>query len=247
MRIGLLQSGTVGSANVAVAGDYDRLFTDLLAPVDDETDGEVDGHDDSGDDDVELVVHRVGLGEHPTSPDDADAWLITGSRHSAFEDLDWIVELARFTERVLAAERPLVGICFGHQVIASVLGAPVAPVGFSIGAIDYDLCAVPPGEDGTGAPGFTLVAVHQDQVLELPSGATLLASAPTCPVAAFTLGPRVLSVQPHPEFGPEVATSIYRSDPVRFADVDVEAAIASLDRPLDRERVAAWILATAGA
>jgi GMP synthase-like glutamine amidotransferase len=230
VRIGLLQCGTVGSANVAVAGDYDRLFADLLATVDPE---------------VELVVHRVGLGEQPSSTADADAWLITGSRHSVYEELDWIVELGRFTERLLAAERPLVGSCFGHQMVASVLGAPVEPVGFSIGAVDYRLTGVPPGEDGTGPADITLVAVHQDQVLELPDGATLLATAPTCPVAAFTVGPRVLAVQPHPEFGPELAASIYRSDPSRFAGVDVDGAIAGLARPLDRRRVAAWILATA--
>jgi GMP synthase-like glutamine amidotransferase len=231
VRIGLLQCDRLDPEDAAVDGDYDVLFEALLA-----------GRG------LDLVRYRADQGHLPTSTTDCDGWIIPGSRLSVYDDVEWIHGLARFTERVLADDRPLVGVCFGHQMIGRVLGAPVerAPGGWNIGAIDYRLHWSAPGESAIGDPArpnsFRLVASHRDQVLELPSGAELLASAPTCPVAAFTAG-RALAIQGHPEFTAALARSLHRKrlgavGPERVADAD-----ASLDTPLDRDRVGAWIAA----
>jgi GMP synthase-like glutamine amidotransferase len=228
-RLGFLQCDSLDAPHVDVDGDYDTLFAELLAP-----------HD------IGLVTYRADRGELPTSTQKCDAWLIPGSRHSVNDDLDWITELARFTDRILEESRPLVGVCFGHQLIAKVLGAPVgrAASGWTIGAIDYQLAHSPPGEcvDPTDAQTgeFTIAASHMDQVAELPAGTKLLAESPTCPVAGF-FNDSVLTVQAHPEFTAALAASLYESRVERIGREPVEAALASLDRPLARERVTAWI------
>ena len=230
LRLGLLQCDSLDQPHGDVDGDYDVLFTGLVSRPD-----------------VEMVIHRPDLGDLPRSPADCDAWLVPGSRHSVYDEIEWIVELRRFVARLLAAERPTIGVCFGHQMIAQEMGAPVgrAEIGWNIGAIDYELHRPPPREGETAPPSFTLIASHQDQVFELPHGAELLASAPTCPVAGYTDGDRILAVQAHPEFGPDLARSLYRSRVGRLGADRVETALSTLGRPLDRGRVSDWIVEVA--
>lgn len=223
--LGLLQCDSLDPPHVDVDGDYDRLFADLLAR----------------DDDVDMAVYRAFEGELPSSPGDCDAWIVPGSRRSVYEDVGWITDLRRLVARMLADGTPLVGICFGHQMIAMELGARVerAECGWNVGAVRYDLHdPVPDGGDAA----LTLIASHQDQVLDLPDGATLLASAPTCPVAGFTVGDDVLCVQAHPEFTAALAGSLYRSRVDRIGAEPIARALDTLSRPLDRERVASWIV-----
>ena len=61
----------------------------------------------------------------PEGIHDADGWLITGSRHGAYEDHPWIPPLEEFIRDAYAAQVPLVGICFGHQIIAQAMGGKV--------------------------------------------------------------------------------------------------------------------------
>jgi GMP synthase-like glutamine amidotransferase len=231
LRLGLLQCDSLDPPHVHVAGDYDRLFTELLSRPG-----------------VEVVCYRADLGHLPSSLADCDAWVVPGSRQSVYDDIGWILDLRRLVARLLESERPLIGVCFGHQMIAQELGAPVARAegGWNVGAVDYALHQQPPGDRSDADPSsFTLIASHQDQVLELPPGAELVASAPTCPVAAFRAGPRVLTVQGHPEFGPELARSLYQSRVERIGAEPIATALASLERPLDRDRVADWVIGVA--
>ncbi len=228
LRLGFLQCDDLDPPHVDVAGNYDVLFATLLASPD-----------------LELVGYRAHEGELPPSTRDCDAWLIPGSRRSVSDDLVWIHELASFTRRVLDDRRPLVGVCFGHQLIGRLLGAPVAraDAGWNLGAVRYRLHQVPPGEaadPGVPSDHVTLIASHQDQVLELPVGTTLLAAAPTCPIAGFTTE-HLLTIQAHPEFDAPLAESLYRSRVERIGRIPIDRALATLDRPLDRHRIAGWI------
>lgn len=225
-RIGLLQCDNLDEPHVFVAGDYDVLYTGLLARPD-----------------IEVVRFDAHRGELPVSVDECDAWLIPGARHSVYDDIDWLTDLKGFVATLLELQKPLIGICFGHQLIGSMLGAPVAKaeVGWQIGARDYRLASRPEGE-AESARSFTVVASHQDQVLELPEGAELFASADGCPIAGFTMGNYVFCVQGHPEFSSELARSLYSSRVERIGADPVSAALATLDRPLDRSRVGDWIV-----
>ena len=149
----------------------------------------------------QMDVFNTVKGEYPASFDDYDAVLLTGSRADAFSQEPWVLVLRQKVEALLQAKKKLIGVCFGHQLIALCLGAKVgrAPQGWGAGRMAYQwLDADFP--QAVGRSDIALLASHQDQVFELPSGATLLATSAFCPVAAFGVDDQVFCVQPHPEF-----------------------------------------------
>lgn len=150
------------------------------------------------------LLHGQGFGfetfavlddQFPASVTECDGWLITGSRNSAYDDESWIRRLEQFLRDAYAADVPIVGICFGHQVLATALGGKVerAPQGWGVGPTEYDF----------GGCTTVINAWHQDQVTEAPEGATRIATSPFCENAAFVYGKRALTYQAHPEFTPE--------------------------------------------
>jgi GMP synthase (glutamine-hydrolysing) len=126
--------------------------------------------------------------------EDADGWLVTGSRFGAYEEHDWIPPLEDFLRAAYAKSIPIVGICFGHQVLAQALGGRVEKFsgGWSAGVEHYSL-------EGF-ADGIDLIAWHQDQVTELPADARVVGSSPFCRYAALAYGDRAWTIQSHPEF-----------------------------------------------
>ena len=191
MKIGILETGEVHPDLKARHGDYPSMFEALLGAVDPA---------------LEFFTVRVVTGEMPASPSDADAWLVTGSRHGVYDDLPWIVPLKAFLRTCVAARVPVVGICFGHQILAEALGgkAEKSGKGWGLGVQDYELVARP-GWAADLPDRFSVRALHQDQVVALPPGATVLARSRHCDYAALAYGdpeaPDAISLQPHPEFG----------------------------------------------
>ena len=157
-------------------------------------------------------------GEYPDDFDAYDAVLLTGSRADSFSDEPWVRALRGHVSELLERRKPLLGICFGHQLIAYCLGAPVgrAPNGWGMGRMDYDWVGARPLKPGTTDATLSLLASHQDQVLALPVGATLQARSAFCPIAAYSVDDRVFCIQPHPEFVPDYSAWILqkRSDSV---------------------------------
>ena len=179
MKIGILQTGLAPAELAAQSGEYPEMFADLLK-----------GHG------FDFASWAVVNGDFPSGPEAADGWLITGSRHGAYEDHDWIPPLEDLIRAIAASSRPMVGICFGHQIIAQALGGKVIkyPGGWSVGRTEYDL-------DGET---FALNAWHQDQVTEVPQGAEVIGKSDFCAHAALVYDDRILTIQPHPEFGPDI-------------------------------------------
>ena len=146
------------------------------------------------------VFHTPAM-EYPASFDNYDAVLLTGSKADSFSDEPWVVVLRQRVTELLEQKKKLLGICFGHQLIAICLGAKVgrAPQGWGVGRMSYDWHAADlplAPEDKT----MSLLVSHRDQVLELPGSAILLASNAHCPVAGYAVGEEVFCVQGHPEF-----------------------------------------------
>jgi len=224
MKIGILETGEVHPDLKARHGDYPAMFERLLAAVDPR---------------LEFATVRVVTGEMPAAPGQADAWLVTGSRHGVYDDLPWIEPLKAFLRACVAAGVPVVGICFGHQILAEALGGRVVKSGrgWGLGVQDYELVAHPGWMAGL-PDRFAVRALHQDQVVALPPGATVLARSPHCAFAALAYGdpesPDAVSLQPHPEFGPEFMDELLalRAGTV-FSHEAAAAARASLARPVD--------------
>jgi GMP synthase-like glutamine amidotransferase len=186
MRIGILQTGRPPEALCAHAMDYPDLFRAALARPD-----------------ATFTTYRVMDGQLPSGVGDEDGWLITGSPFGVYEDHPWIPGLEAFVREADRQRVPMVGICFGHQLIAQALGGKVEkfPGGWIIGPQDYTL------DDGSTV---TLNAWHQDQVMEPPPQARTIMRSPACAHAALRYGEHILTVQPHPEFTDAVFHALFR-------------------------------------
>jgi len=177
MKIGILRTGHAPDGLIDTMGNYDTMFERLL-----------DGHD------FTYQTFSVVDGEFPDGPQNADGWLITGSKHGAYEDHAWIPPLEALIREIHATGKPMIGVCFGHQIIAQAMGGTVEKYkgGWSVGPTEYTL---------DGAP-VTLNAWHQDQVTQLPDTARVVGSSDFCAHAMLAYGDSIWTLQPHPEFSP---------------------------------------------
>ncbi|HKL05683.1 MAG TPA: type 1 glutamine amidotransferase [Roseovarius sp.] len=175
MKIGILQTGHAPDVVLDELGDYDAMFARLL-----------DGHG------FDFQTWNVVDNDFPGAVDAADGWLVTGSKHGAYENHPWIAPLEDFIRAVYGDGRPMIGVCFGHQIIAQALGGKVVkfPGGWSVGRTEYTI----------GDETLPLNAWHQDQVVDLPEGAQVVGQSDFCENAALLYDTRIWTIQPHPEF-----------------------------------------------
>ena len=218
MLIGILQCGHFPEAAGYPVRTYSDLYTQMLA-----------GRG------LEFRTWSVVDMEFPDSVHDAEGWLISGSRHGAYEELPFIPPLEDFIRKAYAAEVPLVGICFGHQIIAKALGGKVEKFagGWGVGRTDYKF-------DGAT---LALNAWHQDQVVEKPAEAEVIASSDFCRYAGFRYKGPAFSVQPHPEFDRTALDLLLNvRAPGVVAPDRIEAAKAAMEDPVDNTVMAEQIV-----
>ncbi len=200
---------------------------------------------------LDIRVYEATEGRLPDDLDECDAWMISGSRRSAYEDEGWILDVKDLIASNVEAGRPQVGVCFGHQLAALALGGEVqrAEVGWGVGGRTFDVVAPAEwmtGPDGAPAERFTLLMSHRDQVTRLPDGADLVATSEYCPVAAYRIDDRLFCVQGHPEFTPGLSEVLMEMRRGAIGDDVVDAGLASLHPPappLDQDLVSGWIAA----
>lgn len=188
MKIGIIECGPVPAALRDTYISYPAMFSAQLQPLLPLASFETIS-----------VVHGEGLPE----PEARDAWLLTGSRHGVYDDLPWIEPLKAFIRAAAAQQRPMVGVCFGHQIIAEAMGGKVqkAEIGWRVGLETYTTRFNGTGLGGDGVQSMTMPAFHQDQVVVQPPGSDVLAQSEACPYAALRYSDApILSVQFHPEF-----------------------------------------------
>jgi GMP synthase-like glutamine amidotransferase len=219
MKIAILETGRPPGELAEQFGDYPTMFAKLLGP------------------EFEIETFDVEAGELP-EPGAHAAYLITGSPAGVYEPLPWIEPLQQFIRD--AGQAKMVGVCFGHQVMAEALGGHVekSDKGWGAGLHRYDVVHHEPWNDG--ARTIAAPASHQDQVVVQPPNTDIVAKSSFTPFAALAWTDRpAISFQFHPEFSPEFAKALIEK---RYDIVpDPDAAIASLDAPNDNARVGGWI------
>jgi len=160
----------------------------------------------------QFKVYSAVNHEYPDHHDECDAYLITGSKNSSYDEDDWIKGLKNVIQKLYLQRKKLLGICFGHQLIAYALGGrtELARQGWGIGVHGYQTTEIAQQELNFLPNSFSLLASHRDQVIKLPEGAQLVAHSRFCANAAYQIKSRVLCFQGHPEFVPEYADALMR-------------------------------------
>lgn len=193
-------------------------------------------------DSLSFEVYRAIEGELPASVDYCDGYLITGSPASVIERAPWMLALGDFCVRAMKT-KPVVGICFGHQLLCQALGGEVraADAGWGIGVHRY---AVNGSDDWMDPPlgEVAMLTSHMDQVTRLPPGAEVLASSDFCPNAILRIGPNAITIQAHPEATRGCFGSVYEMRRDRYAPGQADKALASFQQPTDEDQVGRWLV-----
>jgi len=220
MKLAILETGRPPGDLADQFGNYPSMFSEMLGP------------------DFEVESFDVQAGELPTDPAEHDAYLITGSPAGVYDPLPWIAPLQEFIRSAKGSK--MVGICFGHQVMAEALGGHVekSDKGWGAGLHTYSVAHREPWMDGESS--IAEPASHQDQVVVQPPNTEVTIQSEFTPYAGLAWTDRpAISFQFHPEFSPAFAKALIEK---RYDIVpDPDAAIASLGAPNGSARVAAWI------
>jgi GMP synthase-like glutamine amidotransferase len=221
MKLAVLETGVPPGNLAQQFGDYPAMFHRLLG------------------DEFTIESFDVQAGALPSDPHEHHAYLITGSPAGVYDRLPWIVPLMDFIRSAKGSR--MIGVCFGHQVMAEALGGRVvkSDKGFGAGLHRYRIVHSEPWMVDERAT-IAIPASHQDQVIVQPPNTEVVAESDFTPFAALAWTDRpAISFQFHPEFTPAFAKALIekRYDAVSNPD----AAIASLDAPNDNVLVAGWI------
>lgn len=220
MKVAVLETGYPPGDLESRFGDYPAMFSKMIGP------------------EFEIESFDVQSGHLPVDPASHHAYMITGSPAGVYDPLPWIAPLQDFIRR--AGTSRMVGICFGHQVMAEALGGHVekSAKGWGSGLHHYGVVSREPWMDGETS--IAIPASHQDQVLRQPPNTQVTVASDFTPFAGLAWTDRpAISFQFHPEFSPEFAKALIteRHDVIP----DPDAAIASLNQPNDSKRVGQWI------
>ncbi len=225
MDLGILETGAPPADLQDRFGSYGEMFQRMLGP------------------DYRYSYYDVRAGRVP-EPGRHTAYLITGSASGVYDGDPWIEPLKKFIQR-LSGRVPLVGICFGHQVMAEAYGGRVArsPKGWGVGLHSYDIQRRAAWMNSDREPTMKIPVSHQDQIIDLPQDAIVLAASEFTPYAVLEYPQRrAISFQGPPEFSPEYATALIDlRRGTRYRPEFADAAAASLRQPNDAQRVAGWI------
>lgn len=221
MRVGILNAFPPGEIRWDI--DPMSLYVDFLK---------------AGSKGIETTVYDVAAGVFPAATDECDAYLITGSPRGTYDSDPWIAELTTFLKRAYAASVKLVGICFGHQMLAHALGgkSEKSAKGYRLGLFPFETRAE------TASDTCSLYFAHRDQVVDLSPGAELLGGNAFCPNGMFGIGDRVLAMQGHPEFSRSVMKQIIEAVKPSVDPSVVATAIETIGRGEPDAHVAArWV------
>lgn len=190
----------------------------------------------------DVRVFNVAYGDFPASVDACEAWVITGSPKAAYDSDPWITQLGQFIRDGDAAKRKLIGICFGHQLIAHSLGGKTekATGGWGVGVREFRILKQKPWMQ-PALERVSLLFSHQDQVVKLPPKAELLAEDEFCPYQMFSVGDHILCLQGHPEFTPAFAKGRLDSRIDRVGRDTYDRAVGSLGHPTNTAELGEWL------
>lgn len=228
LNICILETDHIRPELVPQYHGYGRMFTQLFAqqPIA-----------------AEFEVFNVVQGHYPEASRRYDAYLITGSKYDSFGTEPWIQTLREYALERYAAGDKLLGVCFGHQLLALVLGGKTerAAQGWGVGVQQYAVVEQEAWMQPR-AEHLSLLIIHQDQVTQAPSNATILASNDFCPIAAYRIGDQVLCWQGHPEMVADYSRSILNIRREAWGEQVYRQGMDTLEQDHQGALVAEWMM-----
>lgn len=227
MKMGILEAETLPAKIVSQFGSYGDMVERLFCSLDTT---------------LQFRRYAVDQSQLPAAIDDCDAYLVTGSRLSAYDHESWILDLQSFIRLIHRRRKKCVGICFGHQLIAHTLGGRTqrSEKGWGVGVATFSIKHHPTWLEPT-RQDFSLLVSHQDQVMALPQEAVLIAGNDFCPNGVFQIADHIVCLQGHPEFSREYIRYLLEKRRSIIGEQRVEQALASLQLPTDELAIAAGI------
>jgi GMP synthase-like glutamine amidotransferase len=224
--LGLLETDTLYDDLIPDYGSYGQMFAAFFDRL------------DGG---LKYRYYQAKEGELPRAANECDAYLITGSKAGVYDSDPWIGGLQSWIADFHQQGAKLIGICFGHQIIAHSLGGRAAKStkGWGVGVHPCEL--IDPINSAEQSE-LNLLYSHQDQVETLPPNAQLIASSDFCQYAAFKIDHRVLSFQGHPEFTPEYLQRLLTRRIDAIGETRFARAMASLTEVTDEPQVGQQLL-----
>ncbi|NDY72087.1 glutamine amidotransferase [Desulfobacter hydrogenophilus] len=180
---------------------------------------------------IDVTLH------HPLpQPDSLAGAVITGSHDNVTDNPHYCAELESWIRRMVAAQTPLLGICFGHQIIAKALGGVVDfhPVSLEVGTKEIQLLET--GQKDMlfrGMPDrFKAHVFHSQSIRELPGKAVILVKNSFEPYQAVRFAPRTWGVQFHPEADDAIAKCylFHLADDIRKSGQSLNQLSAQLEK-----------------
>ena len=228
MKIGILKCDSTNENFRMEHGDYSDMFISLFQSVEPT---------------LKFETYNVILGEYPKNLQDNNVYLISGSRYGVNDGDKWIDDLERFVLELQHRKHPLIGICFGHQMIAKALGGKteLATQGWGVGVQKYQKILTEPWME-PDLEQFSILSFHQDQVTKLPEAAVLIAENDFCPYSAYYIGEWLISFQGHPELTKNYVRALLLHRENILGRKVLKNGIKSLEQQIQPQTIAKWIL-----
>jgi len=214
MKLLIVQTGAAAPEVLARYGDFPEWFRRGLGLRADQ-----------------MTTVRVDCGDELPRPDTVAGAVITGSSAMVSERLAWSERTADWLRAAVAAELPVLGVCYGHQLLAHALGGRVDynPRGREIGTWEIERLPVSADDALIGALPlrFAAHATHLQTVVQPPPGALVLARSTLDDCQAIRYAPRAWGMQFHPEFGVREMRGYLRarSEAIDYEGLDVRALL----------------------
>ncbi len=229
MKLTIIQTGDVPEALRPRFGAYPPMFQRMF--------------DEAGID-FSYEAIPVHAGAAFPDPTGLEAILITGSPAGVYDNhLTWMAPLRAFIRTAYAADRPMVGICFGHQIMADALGGDVrkSEKGWGLGRHTYAVRSRPDFL-ATELPALSIACSHQDQVITAPAEAEAFLGSDFTPNAGLIYrNGRAVSLQPHPEFEDDYTLALAELRRGKAPDPVIDTAGASIEKTSHSTAMAGWL------